>query len=184
MQQQQLAQVELRDQHPAIAATGPPGVRRERIEVAKVGVGDGLAVGLEPLDRAADRAVGGAPAEDQQVAPLGPVDLEIGDVVGDPGDLGRPERLHPVVVVGVVADVAGDVRLLQAADAVLEAGRPGHGPRPGQGDWIAVVRMEAGPLGPVRRPRCRAGRRHRAGATARRRWPGRRRTGRPPGSCT
>ena len=52
-------------------------------------------------------------------------------------------RAHPVVVVGVVADVAGDVGLLEAADAVLQARRAGHGPGPGERLRVAVVGLEA-----------------------------------------
>ena len=98
---------------------------------------------VEPLDRAPDRAVGRAPAEDQQVAAVGPEDLERRDVVGDPGDLRLAQELHPVVVVRVVADVAGDVGLLEAADPVLEAGRAGDGPLPGERLRVALVRVEA-----------------------------------------
>ena len=83
MSMQQLAEVDLRDEHPAIAPEDVLGVGRERVEVAQVGVGDGPAVGRQALDRGADGAVGGAPAEDEQVAALGPEDLERRDVVGD-----------------------------------------------------------------------------------------------------
>ena len=61
-----------------------------------------------------------------------------------PATLACAEQLHPVVVVRVVADVAGDVGLLEAADAVLEAGRAGHGPRPGERLRVALVRPERG----------------------------------------
>ena len=104
------------------------------------------ALAVEALDRAPDRAVRGAPAEDQQVAAVRPEDLERRDVVGDPGDLRLAQQLHPVVVVRVVADVAGDVGLLEAADAVLQAGRARDGPLPGEGLRVALVRVE--------RPRC------------------------------
>ena len=46
------------------------------------------------------------------------------------------------MVVGVVADVAGDVGLLDAADPVLEAGGAGDRPRPGQGLLVAQERVE------------------------------------------
>ena len=69
-EQQQLAEVDLRDEHPAVAAQHRLGVGRERVEVAQVGVGDRPALRLQALDRGADRAVGRAPAEDQQVAAL------------------------------------------------------------------------------------------------------------------
>ncbi len=55
-----------------------------------------------------------------------------------------------MVVVRVVADVAQDVGLLEAADAVLQPGRAGHGPRSGQRRLIPQVRIEALALGAVR----------------------------------
>ncbi len=104
----------------------------------------------QALDRGPDGPVGRAPAEDQQVALLRPEDLERRDVVGDARDLGRAQGLHPVVVVRVVADVAGDVGLLQPADPVLEAGRAGDGPRPRQRLGVALVRTEGRRVGRVR----------------------------------
>jgi hypothetical protein len=47
-----------------------------------------------------------------------------------------------VVVVRVVADVAGDVGLLEAADPVLEAGRARDRPLAGERLGVAVVRVE------------------------------------------
>ena len=116
-------------------------------------------------------------------APSGIVDLELGDVGGDPGDLLRAQAHHEVVVVGVVRDVAGDVRLLEPADPVLEPGRARDRPRPRERLRVAQVRHE-------RRRRRSAGReldrdvrqrRRRPGAaTARSRSRGtRRRAGRP-----
>ena len=65
---QQLAQVDFGDEDPAIVAQDVLGVGRERVEVAQVRVGDRPALGLQALDRRADRAVRRAPAEDQQLA--------------------------------------------------------------------------------------------------------------------
>jgi hypothetical protein len=104
---------------------------------------------LETLDGAPDRAVGRAPTQDEQVAAVGPEDVEGRDVVGDPGDLRLAEELHPVVVVRVVAHVAGDVGLLETADPVLQAGRARNRPLAGKRDRIAVVRMERFLLRPV-----------------------------------
>ena len=59
-----------------------------------------------------------------------------------PATLACAQQLHPVVVVRVVADVAGDVGLLEAADAVLQAGRARDGPRPGERLGVAQVRLE------------------------------------------
>ena len=61
---------------------------------------------------------------------------------GDPVDLGLARAGHEVVVGRVVGDVAGPVGLLQAADAVLHAGRAGDRPRPGQRLRVAQVRQE------------------------------------------
>ena len=144
---------------------------------------DGAAA-LQPLDRAPDRAVRRAPAEHEQVALGRPIDLERRDVRGDAGDLGLAQQLHPVVVVRVVAHVAEDVGLLEAADPMLETGRARAPPTGG--------RASSRHAGTDRSPRARcgsgrrstAGRRHSGSATARRRWRGTRRTGRRPGSCT
>ena len=90
-----------------------------------------------------DRAVRRAPAEDERVGAVGIVDLELGDVGRDPGDLRRTQPHHPVVVLGVVRDVARLVLLLETADPVLEPGRPGNGPRTRERCGIAPVREEA-----------------------------------------
>ena len=57
------------------------------------------------------------------------------------GDLRGPRVDHVLMVGRVVADVAGDVLLFQAADAVLQAGRAGERPGPGQ-PLVALVRQE------------------------------------------
>ena len=86
------------------------------------------------------------------------------------------------MVVRVVADVAGAVGLLDAADAVLQARRARDGPRPGQRLGVAQVGQElplvarAVGLGGELDAAGRAGRSTRAPATARSRWPGSRRT--------
>src|SRR2546430_7707264 len=56
------------------------------------------------------------------------------------------------MVVGVVADVAGDVLLLEPADAMLEAGRAGDRPRARECLLVAPVGLEvlAVRLGEVR----------------------------------
>ena len=89
-----------------------------------------------------DRPVRAAPAEDEQVRALLVVDLELGDVGGDPGDLARADPHHQVVVVGVVGDVARALLLLQPADPVLEAGRAGERPLARERAVVAHVREE------------------------------------------
>ena len=59
-------------------------------------------------------------------------------------EAGRQILILAVVVVigGLVVDVAGDVLLFQTADAVFEAGRARHRPRPRQRIGIAEERLE------------------------------------------
>src|ERR1022692_3178648 len=64
-----------------------------------------------------------------------------------PVDLRLPQPDHLVVVVGVVGDVARAVGLLDPADPVLEPGRAGNRPRPGQGARVALERQERRPAG-------------------------------------
>ena len=92
-------------------------------------VRDLLAARAHAADAGRDRAVRAAPAEDERIRGVRVVDLELGDVLRDARDLLRAQSHHQVVVVGVVADVAGDVLLLEPADAVFQAGSPGiaHG---------------------------------------------------------
>ena len=114
------------------------------------------------------------------------VDLGGRQARGDAVDLGLAGAGHEVVVGRVVGDVAGAVGLLQPADAVLQPGRPRDRPRPRQGLRVAQVGQElavrtvglGGELDPqVRQARPRPGR-----PTARRRWPGSRRTAGSPAS--
>ena len=185
---EQLAQVDLRDRARGGSCAGPsPVLRGNGFRWRRWAWATLQPSACEPLDRAADGAVGGAPAEDQQVARgRARRPRASRDVVGDAARSSAcAQQLHPVVVVRVVADVAGDVGLLEAADAVLEAGRAGDGPRPGErladrarraGSRRARSRLRDRDVGQVRR--------RPAPATARSRWPGRRRTGRRPASCT
>ena len=105
-----------------------------------------------------------------------------------PSTLACADPDHQVVVGRVVGDVAGAVGLLDAADAVLEAGRAGDRPRAGQRLGVAQVRPEhlgavvvrVVGLGRELHATGRAGPRRPGSATARSRWPGsRRRAGRP-----
>ena len=182
-QQRELAEVHLGADDPVVAAPGPrrgrPGIglrwRRwicatERPERA------------DPPAGGADRAVGRAPADDgdPRVA-VRVVDLGGRQARGDPVDLRLAGAGHEVVVGRVVGDVAGPVGLLQPADAVLQARGARHGPRPGQRLRVAQVGQELAVGARWARWRSSTGqvgqrRRRRDRATARRRWPGSRRT--------
>src|SRR5436189_216583 len=112
--------------------------------VRAVVTGDGVAGRRQALDGGPDGAVGRAPAEDQQVAAVWPEDLERRDVPGDACHLGLTIELHPMVVVRVVADVAGHIGLLEATDAMLEPGRARHSPWPRERVRIALIRPVRG----------------------------------------
>ena len=86
------------------------------------------------------RPVRAAPREHEQVGAFLVVDLEVGHV--DAGDLLRAQLRHQVVVLGVVRDVARLVRLLEAADPMLEPGRAGNRPRPRERVRVALVGQE------------------------------------------
>ena len=107
-----------------------------------MGVRDLLAAGAHPADRGLDRAPRAPPAEHEQVGVVRVVDLDRRDVVGDARHLLGPEAHHVLVVLGVVVDVAGAVLLLEAADAVHEAGRARDRPRAGQRLGVAQVGPE------------------------------------------
>ncbi len=117
------------------------------IEVAQLRVRDAPAFGLQPLDGAPDGAVGRPPAEDQQLARGRTEGLEGRNVAGNAGDLLLAQQLHAVVVVRVVADVAGHVGLLESADAMLEPRRAGYCPRPGKRLRVARIRLERRRIG-------------------------------------
>jgi hypothetical protein len=75
--------------------------------------------------------------------------VELADLLGHARDLVGAGVDHPLVVVRRVGDVAGQAVLLDAADAVLEAGGAGDGPGPGQGRRVALVDVVAGRLARV-----------------------------------
>ena len=152
----ELAHVDLGHQDLAVTAEHLAQVRRERVEVAQMGMGRLHATGPDPLHTGRHGGVRRAPAHQQElgVARL-VVHLEQRDVLGDAGDLVVAQMHHAFVVDPVVGDVPAAVGLLETADAVLEAGQPGWGPGAGEGLRIADVRPE--------RPRSRP---HRCGSGA------------------
>src|SRR5690606_9076891 len=116
---------------------------RERVEMAQVGPGDAGPGGPNQSGGGRDRAVGGSPTEHQHLRVAGRViALDRLDDVGDLVDLGLSQQDHVVVVVRVVGDVAGDVGLLDAADAVFRSGGARDGPGPGQSGRVTQERVE------------------------------------------
>ena len=160
MQHPQLPEVHLRDEHLLVARARP------RPCCAGTGSG-GAGAPSRPCGRVARTRRAAAPIA-PYVEPqprtsvsraVGIVDLELGDVGRDAGDLRGAQPHHQVVVLGVVRDVAGLVLLLEAADAVLEARRAGDRPRPRERLGVALVGEERVAVVRLRsrtRSRCRA----------------------------
>ena len=106
-----------------------------------MGMGHRAPLGLHFAHGRGTGAVGAAPARDQQLALGRAIDGLRGNVQGDVGHLLGPQIDHVLVVRRLVIDVAGDVLLFQAADAVHQARRAGNRPRAGQA-LVAGVGME------------------------------------------
>ena len=101
----------------------------QRPDVADVDVGDVAALAARDIDRAADWAVGAAPADYRQLAgTVAKRHLLVGHIHAQ--NLGGARIGHRLMVVGRVVDIAGVLVLLDPADAVHHAGRAGLDPRP------------------------------------------------------
>ena len=107
-----------------------------------MGVGDFNAGLAGVVDGGEHGAVGRTPAQDEQVAGFGAVHLQLGDEVGDPLNLLGAQVGHALVVLRRIGDIAADVGLLQAADAVLESRLPGWDEHAGERLRIAHVGSE------------------------------------------
>src|SRR5688572_21834718 len=84
----ELPAVQLGDQHPFEPAEQRAEVSRKRIQVAEMSVGDAKPALAATLDRFANRPVGRAPTEHEQLALVVAVlDLLLGHEVGDALDL-------------------------------------------------------------------------------------------------
>ncbi len=143
-QHAELAEVHLRDEDLVVRAQDLAEVGGERVEVAQMCLRDHDAGAPGDLAGRTDRARRSSPSRARGRGPRrsgsstasGPM-LSAMRI-----DLGLAQVHHPVVVLGVVGDGAGPVGLLQPADAVLEPGRAGHGPRSGEGLLVAQVGPE------------------------------------------
>src|SRR5690606_15174904 len=123
-------EVDLGEENLVIGTQHVAGVGGQRVQVAQVGLRDLASGTAHPAYRRGDQTVGGAPAEHEHAGvAVGVVDREGRHL--DAVHLGLAQPDHAVVVVGVVGDVPRDVGLLDAADAVLQAGRTGDRPRAG-----------------------------------------------------
>ena len=103
---------------------------------------------LRPRDRR--RSVEPHPSTSSSASPSGSSTSSGGMSSAMPVDLRLPQVRHPLVVLGVVGDVAGHVLLLQPADLVLEPRRAGKRPRARQ---VLVAQVRHEPVVVVRRGR-------------------------------
>src|SRR5882762_2094603 len=85
-------------------------------------VADLTALGTLCLQRRGNRSTGRAPGDDEQIAFQIAVGKHIGNLLRDRCDLRGPDAHHIFVVQRLIVDVASGVLLLEAADAMFEAG--------------------------------------------------------------
>ena len=139
---EKLAHVQLGDQDFLVTLEHVAEVARKWVEMAQVDVADAVAKFALGIDRCGDGTMSGAPGDDEQVAVGIAGRDDIGNVLRDGFDLGRANTNHFFVVQRLVVDVAGDVLLFEAADAMFKAGSAGNGPGARQRIGIAAVRLE------------------------------------------
>src|SRR2546429_9265201 len=104
---------------------------------------DLTALGTLRLQRRGNRSTGRAPGDDEQIAFQIAGGKHIGNFLRDGRDLGSPDAHHIFVVQRLIVDVAGGVLLLEAADAMFEAGSSRNGPRTRQRQRVSLVGKEA-----------------------------------------
>ncbi len=133
----ELAGVHLGNEDMLVTLQQGTQVRRHRPDVADMDVVDvGAALAGAP-HRLVDRAVGRSPADHRQLAAR-PAQLDLLVRHRDPRHLVAAKLGQVRVGGGRLGDVAGPLRLLDAADAVEQAGRARLHPRPGE---LVVARI-------------------------------------------
>ncbi len=85
----------------------------------------------------------GTPGDDEQIAGRIAFGNDFRNILRDAGDFFGADADHVLVVERLVIDVAGDVLLFDAADAVFEAGSAGNGPGASERFRIALIRLKA-----------------------------------------
>src|SRR5437016_11089312 len=91
--------------------------------------GNTRAFALHLLDRRSDRTVSRSPAEHQDLSFLLTKDFHQRNVRDRAIDLFLAQADHQMVILRIVVDIAGDVLLLDAADAMLKSWSSRQGPR-------------------------------------------------------
>ena len=138
-QKAQLARVQFWYEYLFVAFEHVLDVLREGAEVAEMRCGDRAATLLNTLHSRSNRSRGAPPTEYKNLALARTEHRQRWDIVGDPLYLFRADAHHVLMVDGVITDVSRNVLLLEAADAMLEAGRSGYCPRSCQRLRVALV---------------------------------------------
>src|SRR5579864_17488 len=139
----QLAHIQFRHQNLLIALDHFAEVGGQRIQMAQMNVADLAALGALRVHSGGDGSMRRAPRDNQQIAVRIAGRLDFRNVLRDGRDLRGADAHHFFVVQRLIVDVAGDILLFEAADAVLEPRRARHGPGTRQRLRIALVRQVA-----------------------------------------
>src|ERR1700741_276518 len=139
---EKLAHIELRHKDVLVALQNVADIGGQGIQIAEMEMANFAAFFALSLDRLGNRAKRGTPGNDQKVTVRIAIWHHVRDVLCDGIDLCGTDAHHVFVVQRLVIDIAGDVLLFQAADAVFESRRARNGPGPRQSLGIALVGME------------------------------------------
>src|SRR6266446_376592 len=104
--------------------------------------GNTRAFALHLLDRRSDRTVSRSPAKHQDLSGLFAEHFHQRNISRRAIHFLLTQTDHQMVILGIIVDIAGDVLLLDAADAMLKSWSSRQGPRPSEGDFVARIRHE------------------------------------------
>src|SRR5580658_2003 len=139
----ELAHIHFRDEDFFVALQNIAEIARQGIQIAQVDMADAVAFLAHGFHGGGDWSGCRTPGDDQQIARRIAFGNDFGNILRNPFDFFGAGANHVFVVQRLVVDVAGDVLLFDAADAMLEAGGAGNGPRAREGGRITLVREKA-----------------------------------------
>ena len=137
----ELAHIQFRHQNFLITLHDIAQVCRQWIQVAQVQMSHLAPLGALGLYGLRDRAVGGAPRDNQQVTFRVAYRQDVRHILNDCLNLGGADPHHIFVVQRLVVYVAGNVLFFQSADSMFQTRSAGNGPRPRQSVFISLVRL-------------------------------------------